>query len=577
MASPLDSINWNYVAPTTVNVFFAAGGVAVDDGEGVFTTSTWDATELARATAAFQNFSDICNVQFNYVASIDQADFVMFENPDQAGVAGNLGYWQVGGGTLDYGGTQFALDGWGVFNSDDDENGVQGDAGDSWSHANLAAGAYGYITLIHEIGHGMGLAHPHDTGGGSTVMQGVTPDVAFGDYGDFGLNQGVFTTMSYNDGWPTAPHVPERQPFAENYGFGWQGTLMALDIAMLQQKYGANTTFHTGDDIYTLDAVNGVGTYYECIWDAGGIDTISYGGSAHSVINLNAATITYSPSGGGLVSYVQGIFGGFTIACDVVIERAIGGSGADTLIGSSADNLLTGGLGNDTLAGNIGHDTLAGQLGNDTYVLGAEGSGVDTISDTGGTADLITTLISRSLSFAGFAQIERLTLVGTAAINGIGNNLNNAIAGNNAANVINAGAGNDTVRGLGGSDTIYGSTGNDNLGGGPGNDRFVFHTAPNTLTNRDSIGDFANVSGNNDAFLMENAVFTKLGAGAAHALNPAFFRAGASALDANDYIVYNRATGALAYDSNGNAGGGAVQVAVLTNKPVLAAGDFVVI
>ena len=68
----------------------------------------------------------------------------------------------------------------------------------------------------------------------------------------------------------------------------------------------------------------------------------------------------------------------------------------------------------------------------------------------------------------------------------------------------------------------------------------------------------------------------KLGAGV-HALNPAFFRAGPAAHDANDYVVYNRANGYLSYDGNGNAAGGVTLLAVLANKPVLAANDFAVI
>ena len=67
-----------------------------------------------------------------------------------------------------------------------------------------------------------------------------------------------------------------------------------------------------------------------------------------------------------------------------------------------------------------------------------------------------------------------------------------------------------------------------------------------------------------------------VGAGV-HALNPAFFHAGAAAADANDFIVYNQATGVLSYDANGNAAGGAVAFAFLANHPVLAANDFLVI
>ena len=62
----------------------------------------------------------------------------------------------------------------------------------------------------------------------------------------------------------------------------------------------------------------------------------------------------------------------------------------------------------------------------------------------------------------------------------------------------------------------------------------------------------------------------RLGAGV-HALNPAFLLDGAAAHDANDYIVYNRATGRLFYDANGNGAGGMVALAVLSNRPVLTA------
>jgi serralysin len=479
MASPLTSITWNYKAPTNIKVFFGAAGVSVTDSDGTFTSTGWSAAEKTAAMAAFQNFSDVTNVKFTYVNSIGQADFVLLESANEAGAADNFGYWNVAGGALDYGGTDYALDGWGVFNTDDNQDGVASGAGDAWTPANLKVGAYGYITLIHEIGHGMGLAHPHDDGGGSTVMQGVTPDAAFGDYGNFNLNQGIWTTMSYNDGWHTAPHVPERTADAVNYGFGWQGTLMALDIAVLQQKYGANMTYHTGNDTYVLPATNGAGTYYKSIWDAGGVDTIRYNGAAAVVINLNAATLTYSASGGGFASYAKGIYGGFTIANKVVIERAIGGAGSDTITGNAAANMLSGGNGNDKLLGVAGNDSLLGGLGNDT------------------------------------------------------------------------------------------------LAGGANNDAFVFNTGLNAATNKDTIADFANLAGNNDNFQLDNAVFATLGA--VGALVGAFFRLGTAALDANDHIIYNKPTGALVYDTNGNVAGGATLFATLTNKPTLTAGDFVVI
>ena len=101
----------------------------------------------------------------------------------------------------------------------------------------------------------------------------------------------------------------------------------------------------------------------------------------------------------------------------------------------------------------------------------------------------------------------------------------------------------------------------------------MFNTA--LAANRDSVADFANLSGNNDTFRLENAIFTKLAA--VGGLNPAFFKAGAAAADANDYIVYNKLTGALFYDSNGNGAGGAIQFATLATKPTLTSLDFAVI
>jgi Ca2+-binding RTX toxin-like protein len=152
--------------------------------------------------------------------------------------------------------------------------------------------------------------------------------------------------------------------------------------------------------------------------------------------------------------------------------------------------------------------------------------------------------------------------------------------------VLNGGLGNDTLNGGGGKDTLNGGAGNDKLNGGLGNDKlngstgndaFVFNTALNAATNKDTISGFANAAGNNDVIQLDNAIFAKLGGGAAHALNAAFFHNGAAAADANDFIVYNQATGALIYDVNGNAAGGAVQIATISNHALLTAADFVVI
>ena len=131
---------------------------------------------------------------------------------------------------------------------------------------------------------------------------------------------------------------------------------------------------------------------------------------------------------------------------------AVNGTGNldnNIITGNSANNTLNGDAGNDTLDGGAGTDTLNGGAGNDTYVVD---STTDVIRENaGGGTDIIQ---SSASNFTLAAEVENLTLTGTAAINGTGNSLNNIITGNSANNTLNGGAGNDTLIGGAGND-IY--------------------------------------------------------------------------------------------------------------------------
>ncbi|SFJ49124.1 Ca2+-binding protein, RTX toxin-related [Marinobacter persicus] len=137
---------------------------------------------------------------------------------------------------------------------------------------------------------------------------------------------------------------------------------------------------------------------------------------------------------------------------------AIDGTGNEldnTIKGNSADNTLHGLEGDDTLDGGTGADTMVGGSGNDTYVVDdsgdtvveAEGEGVDTVKS--------------SVGYTLTDNVENLTLTGSAAIEGAGNDLDNVIKGNSGANVLEGFAGDDVLDGGAGADTLAGGEGDD--------------------------------------------------------------------------------------------------------------------
>ncbi len=367
-----------------------------------------------------------------------------------------------------------------------DEGLAQFNSGDyRWTEQNLQQGGFSYVTLIHEFGHGHGLAHPHDNGGRSGVMRGVEGEGAgVADYttGDFDLNQGIHTMMSYEDGWQKSPYGNA----PTDAGYGYLGGLMAFDIAAIQDKYGVNEEWATGDDSYVLKDVNAAGTFYSSIWDGGGTDEIVYGGARDAVIDLRPASLKYEVGGGGNVSYASGIFGGFTVANGVTIENARSGSGNDTLNGNDAANRLDGGAGNDRINGFGGNDMLVAALGDDVM---DGGDGLDTADYSGNAGNVRIDLQMTGVQDTG--STGRDTLV--ALENVIGGAGRNQFYGNGASNRLEGGAGADNLDGRGGNDVIVGGSDYDTLFGGAGADLFVFNTASETAVGgaRDKIYDFA--------------------------------------------------------------------------------------
>jgi serralysin len=442
---PLDSIIW----ASASNVPFQAGvayvyfghagesfGQTNDDGVTPMTTFGWNAYEIQQVMKALEQYEKILGVDYQITGSLAQATFRLSTTSSE----------QYGAYFIPQDPAYGPDQGVGVFN-------VDSGAWNFGAQQSLVQGGYAFEVILHEFGHGHGLAHPHDNGGGSEIMLGVTGP--FNSYGLYDLNQGVYTVMSYNSSWPTGPNG--ESPFTiAGVDNGWSGTLSAFDIAALQQRYGVINPYATGNNTYVIDDTQAQGTYYECIWDTGGKDAINYTGNRNARIDLLAATLDYSPTGGGVMSFVEGIFGGFTIAAGVVIENAAGGNGNDDILGNAANNELKGNGGDDVLVGREGADKLDGGTGFDiaSYLTASSGVRASLDDSCGSSGD------AAGDSYKGIEGLQ-------------GSQFNDVLEGSKKGDTLLGEGGNDCLGGGDGNDTIDGGAGNDKLDGGKGVDTLL--------------------------------------------------------------------------------------------------------
>ncbi|EWY37086.1 hypothetical protein N825_21815 [Skermanella stibiiresistens SB22] len=279
-----------------------------------------------------------------------------------------------------------------------------------------------------------------------------------------------------------------------NIDLNYSGDFMSTPVTSTPVPPAVSTTSTSGNDVLTgstgNDILNG-GAGLDRMTGGKGDDTYYVDTAGDTVVELPdegydtvRSTVTLTLAANTEKLYLLGAV-------------AINGTGNDSdnaIYGNSGANVLRGLGGNDKLYGQQGADTMFGGTGNDTYYVDDAGDsvveeenalngGIDAINVDGAS---FAATGGNSITLGAF--VENLTITGTAAVDGKGNDLANRITGGDGANNLFGGSGADTLVGNGGADMLEGGAGQDSLSGGAGADVFVFR--PVDASSRDKVTDF---------------------------------------------------------------------------------------
>ncbi len=452
---------------STITYAFATSttGLAAGGGEtGSF--AAFNADQISKATIGINLWDDIIAPDFSLVTTTNSnVEFATF----------------LDSGLNDYAHAYYPVYGTVWLNRafDGSDPNIGNDANNNL--VNPTIGKHGFVTLVHEIGHALGMNHP-----GNYETNGVTPS----NFRD----STVYSVLSYfGPSWGSIGE-PTLVAWAD-----WVGsdnllyspqTPMIDDVLAAQAMYGVETTTRNTDTTYgfnsTLSSVY-AGLYdfnqntqpIMCLVDGGGIDTLDVSGwNTVSRIDLNSGTF----------SSVNSMTSNISIAHSAIIENATTGGGNDALTGNSASNILNAGAGIDILNGGLGNDTLIGGAGGDQM---DGGGGIDTASYSASTTGVtvnLTTNVNAGGDAAGDSLRNFENITGSAHADNL--------TGNTLANILTGGGGIDILNGGDGNDTLVGGTGADQMNGGVGIDTASYSASAagvtvNLTTNVNSGGDAA--------------------------------------------------------------------------------------
>ncbi len=474
--------------------------------------SRWSTKEKDVFIAALKLWSDFANINFVATSNAKGADIDIVRGAQGSGAFDS--YHATGGGKA--GSATLAAMTSSMVSIDTSEIGF-GPLNGSFSEF----GGYAWMTVLHELGHAIGLGHagPYNDTGALTFSADPAQFSAY--------DTRLWSIMSYID--PTDSSAPYYSQYTVK-GVNWGSTTvngdtfqnvpttpMQLDILAAQALYGASTgTAFSGGQIFGFNCniTDATEQFYDfkinkhpvvTIWDTGTGNTLDLSGFKGVVetINLNPGTF----------SSVGGAADNLDIANGTRIDTVIGGTGADTITANADADHLTGGNGNDVFivgASLTAASTIDGGAGSDTVELNGDYSATFNLSavtnierialtaghsyafvssdatfvKTTGVVDGSTLLSTDTLTFNGGAETEsHLSLSGGAG--------NDALIGGAAADFLAANAGDDTLQGGAGNDEIGGGLGADRLTGGAGKDMFAYSSAAeSTSTGYDTITDF---------------------------------------------------------------------------------------